>query len=133
MDAGPLLARHHGKDQHHAEALAAWREIGERGERCSTSNLVLAEAFTLMGRRTGFRFAAARAQALYASDAFTILRAGEDEEMEALAFMEKFADQKVSFTDCVSFVLMNRNRLRRAFTFDVHFAYAGFQVWPRRL
>ena len=43
----------------------------------------------------------------------------------------KFADQQVSFTDCVSFVLMRRNRLERAFTFDRHFASAGFEITPK--
>jgi len=36
----------------------------------------------------------------------------------------------VSFTDCVSFSLMRRYKLSRVFTFDRHFAAAGFTVWP---
>jgi predicted nucleic acid-binding protein len=42
----------------------------------------------------------------------------------------KFADQKVSFTDCVSFVLMRKQRLTRAFSFDRHYEQAGFEIWP---
>ncbi len=42
----------------------------------------------------------------------------------------KFAGQKVSFTDCVSFSLMRRHGLNRAFTFDRHFADAGFELVP---
>jgi hypothetical protein len=34
-------------------------------------------------------------------------------------------------TDCVSFALMRRHDLNRAFTFDRHFADAGFEVVPR--
>ncbi len=45
----------------------------------------------------------------------------------------KLADQGPSFTDCVSFVLMKRRRLRRVFTFDRHFAAAGFEMWPGRV
>ena len=51
-------------------------------------------------------------------------------EKRALGFFEKFADQDVSFTDCVSFALMNQHDIERAFTFDRHFALAGFEVWP---
>jgi len=36
----------------------------------------------------------------------------------------------VSFADCVSFVLMKNHRLKRAFTFDHHFALAGFAMLP---
>jgi len=44
--------------------------------------------------------------------------------------MSKFADQGVSFTDCLSFRLMKRHRIRSVFGFDHHFTAAGFRVWP---
>lgn len=34
----------------------------------------------------------------------------------------------MSFTDCLS--LMRRHRIRRVFTFDRHFALAGFEAVP---
>lgn len=59
-----------------------------------------------------------------------VLRAGLAEELEAVPLLEKYADQKVSFTDCVSFVLMRRQGIERAFSFDKHFPAAGFRLWP---
>ena len=47
--------------------------------------------------------------------------------MAAIDLFAKFADQGVSFTDCVSFALMRKNRIRKAFTFDQHFLFAGFE------
>ena len=44
--------------------------------------------------------------------------------------MRKFADQAVPFTDCVSFVLMKKGRVRDVFGFDNHFVAAGFRLWP---
>lgn len=38
----------------------------------------------------------------------------------------KHADQKWSFTECLSFRVMHRLRLREALTKDVHFEHAGF-------
>lgn len=43
--------------------------------------------------------------------------------------MENFADQGVGFTDCVSIVLMRKANLEQVFTFDGHFARAGFAPW----
>jgi predicted nucleic acid-binding protein len=95
-----------------------------------TSSFVLDETFTLLGRRSSYAFAADRARALLGSTALTILRPEADDEARAVELFAKFADQKVSFTDCVSFVLMRRHRLARAFTFDRHFADAGFELMP---
>lgn len=49
---------------------------------------------------------------------------------KALLLMQKFADQAVSFTDCLSAVLMKRAKSKRVFGFGRHFNSMGFQVWP---
>jgi predicted nucleic acid-binding protein len=130
VDTGAWLGWYDRRDQHHKLAAEIWREIEVHEEPCVTSNFVLDELFTLLGRRIGDRSAARRAGAIYRSTLLTILRPDEDDEMKALAYFEKFADQEVSFTDGVSFALMRRHRLRRAFTFDRDFALAGFDVVP---
>jgi hypothetical protein len=93
-----------------------------------TSNHVLDEAWTLLARRAGYRFAADRAVNLYASDVIDILYSTRADELEAVRLFRKFADQSVSFTDCISFALMKRARIRTAFTFDRHFTQAGYQT-----
>jgi uncharacterized protein len=130
IDTGAFLARYMGSDQYHHEAVEGWRSLAWAGNRYFTSNLVLTETFTLLGRRAGYGFAAERARRIYASELLTVLRAGPADERSALVLFEKYADQKVSFTDCVSFVLMRQHRLERAFTFDNHFALLGFRLVP---
>ena len=73
-------------------------------------------------------FAADRAENIYASQALEILYSTRDDELEAIRLLRKYADQGVSFTDCVSFVLMKRCRIATAFTFDHHFERAGFRA-----
>ena len=99
-------------------------------EKCATSNFVLDETFTLLGRRAGNRFAHERAVNLYASQSLLILRPEQNDEMIALNYFKKYADQAVSFTDCVSFALMDRMKIKRIFTFDHHFAWAGYVTSP---
>jgi predicted nucleic acid-binding protein len=41
-------------------------------------------------------------------------------------WLARFADQKFSLTDAVSFEVMRRRSLRHAFAFDAHFQVAGF-------
>jgi len=130
VDTGPFLGRWLRGDQHHHEAVAAWEALRRTGGPCATTNFILDEVFTLLGRRAGYGFAAERARSVYGSRTFTILRPGEQEERAALELFEKYSDQKVSFTDCISFAFLRARRMRRVFTFDAHFARAGFQVWP---
>ena len=130
VDTGAFLARYVAGDQYHRAAVRAWKRLERSPGALFTSSFVVDEALTLLGRRTSYAFAAARADALYASRVLTILRPDAADESIALDFFRKFADQKVSFTDCVSFALMRRHRLKKAFTFDRHFARAGFEVWP---
>lgn len=65
-----------------------------------------------------------------ASEILEVLRPTAEDELRALDLFEKYADQRVSFTDCVSFVLMRRSRIERVFSFDSHFSRAGFTIWP---
>lgn len=88
----------------------------------------MSETITLLARRADYRFAAEKALLIQASTALRILRASREEEVMAINWLEKFADQKVSFTDAVSFELMCRHRIARVFTFDQHFELAGFRV-----
>jgi len=131
IDTGAFLARHLSKDQYHRQAISFWDQIRKKNEKCVTSNFVLDETFTLLGRRAGYGFAAQRARNIYASESLDILRPSREDEMEAIGFFEKYSDHRLSFTDCVSFVLMKIKRVKRVFTFDHHFHLAGFQIYPK--
>ena len=130
IDTGAFVARHIARDQYHQAAVTYWAEASRGRLRLATSSFVLDETFTLLGRLAGNDFATERARNIYASPSLTILRPDAATEMRALEFFTKYADKKVSFTDAVSFALMRKERIRRAFTFDRHFSDAGFQVCP---
>jgi len=130
IDTGAFLARYLRNDQHHRSAVAVWEKLGSNHENCVTSNFVLDETFTLLGRRAGCGFAVQRAKNIYASQTLTIYRPDRRDEINALRFFGKYADQHVSFTDCISFVLMKREKINRVFSFDRHFEFAGFHVVP---
>jgi predicted nucleic acid-binding protein len=130
IDTGAFLARYLLNDQHHRSAVSVWEKLGSNRENCVTSNFVLDETFTLLGRRAGYGFAVQRAKNIYASRSLTIFRPDRVDEIKALQFFSKYADQRVSFTDCISFVLMKREKINRVFSFDRHFEFAGFHVIP---
>jgi hypothetical protein len=59
-----------------------------------------------------------------------LARVGVAEWEEAWRLFQQYDDKSFSFTDCTSFILMRRLKLRDAFTFDHHFAQMGFRLWP---
>ena len=91
-----------------------------------TSDFVLDETLTLVGRRAGNTFAAERGERIYASKLIQITRPERKDELNALKTFVKFLDQQISFTDCVSFELMKKLNIKQVFTFDQHFEIAGF-------
>src|SRR5437879_4726000 len=104
VDTGALLARYLQKDAHHSRAAALWKKVANQP--LFTSNHVIDEALTLLARRAGNHFAAERAENLYASQTLEILYSTREDELDAIRLLRKYSDQDVSFTDCVSFVLM---------------------------
>jgi len=130
VDTGAILARYLSRDQYHQKAGAFWEKIRKSQESCFTSNFVLDETFTLLGRWAGYNFASQRAANIYESKNLIILRPTREEEIKAIELFQKYADQNVSFTDCISFVLMRKNKIKRVFSFDNHFERAGFKLCP---
>ncbi len=129
IDTGPFLARYIEGDQHHAQAIKLWDKIKVKNLKYSTSNFVLDEAFTLLARRAGYAFAAARARNIYASEKLTIFRPDSEDELEAIHLFEKYSDQKISFTDCISFALIRRENIDTVFSFDKHFERLGAKLF----
>ncbi len=130
IDTGAFLGRYLPDDQYHAPALAGWKQLTEQRLSCCTSTLVINETITLLARRADYAFAAEKARLINASGALRILRPTAPDEIAAITWLEKFADQRVSFTDAISFALLKRHRITRVFTFDRHFELAGFQGLP---
>ena len=129
IDTGAFFARYVAKDQHSSEAGRLWEKIVRDDVRSYTSNFVLDELFTLLGRTCGYPFAAERARHIYSSEKLAILRPDFDDESEALTLFQKYADQKISFTDCVSSVLIRQLKLKSVFSFDRHFQIMGHQLY----
>ena len=129
VDTGAFVAKEIGNDQHHAAAAEAWARIAEGKFHVLSSDHVFDESATLIARRTNYAWAAEWGDDVLGAE-IEWLRAEPDEWRLALKLMRKFADQGVSFTDCISAILMKRAGIKDVFGFDRHFEDMGFRVWP---
>ena len=126
VDTGAFLAKEIVSDQHHASATKQWEAAAEFV--LFSSEHVLDECATLLARRTTYAWASSWGKEALESG-IEWLQAAPSDLNAAFVLMRKYADQGVSFTDCLSFLLMKRAGLREVFGFDRHFEAAGFRLW----
>jgi len=116
-----------GDDRHQA-ADRVLREARRRKRGFVTSDYVLDETATLLKARGFVHLLGPFFETIEKSQACRIEWTDPDRFQEAQAFFLKHADQAWSFTDCLSFRIMNQLRLKDALTKDGHFHEAGFAV-----
>jgi len=129
IDTGAFLAKEIAADQYHIPAVKFWRDIHEKGLKIYSSEHVLDETATLLARRTSYAWSAEWGRDVLGAGIHLLPASGGD-LAEAFSLMKKFADQAVSFTDCISFVLMKKQGVSDVFGFDRHFVSAGYRLWP---
>ena len=136
VDTGAWYALADRSDRHHRAALAFYRTEAPRA-RLFTTDLILAESFTLLAAHLG------RASAIRFWDGLRVARIpvlpAEPVDVEsAWRIAQGFPDQDFSVADCVSFAMMERLGVHEAFAFDAHFLVyrfgprrtRSFQRWP---
>jgi len=106
-----------------------FRAASARRIRLVTTHLVLAEAHRLLLHRAGIKPAAWALDRFEASPLLTIVFAGAEHHRAARAWLARLADQPVSYTDAVSFAVMDATRCAGAMSFDHDFLLAGFSLW----
>jgi len=98
--------------------------------RLVTSNFILDETVSLCLYRLGRQAANRVGSVLFDPKEVDLLRITADDEHAAWALFLDRPDQRYSFTDCTSFVLMHRLGLDTALALDSDFAAEGFRVLP---
>lgn len=114
------------RDQWHREALRA----ANTGDEYVTSSLVINETISLLQGRGSF------------SQALIFLRDSRSNKNLEIVYPDpvvqayswdrygEWGATGANAVDCVSFAIMQRNRIREALTFDRHFELAGFRTIP---
>lgn len=121
------MVRNH--PEHRPIAAELTRAV-KRGARIVTTNLVIAETHVLLLRRVGRDVALAFARTVRHPPNLVV---SSDPDLEAQAvqdWLERYTDQDFSFTDAVSFAVMDARDIEEALSLDHHFAVAGFRVLP---
>jgi predicted nucleic acid-binding protein len=129
VDTGALLAIASSRDQYHDRAVAIESRFRRAGGRWVGTTLVLSELHGHLLRRLDPGTARRVLTAVIADPAFDWRDASMDLVQSAIdRWIVRFADQRFSLTDAVTFELMSREKISRAFAFDSDFKTAGFAL-----
>ena len=128
VDTGAWIALALTADPHHARARESWSELSSHGTRLFTSVPVVLETFTFLDRNATRQVALAWSQTLSEVKFLKTLDCTTKDVAKAWTYFARRDFHKLSAVDATSFVLMTREKIRAAFTFDHHFATAGFQI-----
>jgi predicted nucleic acid-binding protein len=129
IDSGPLVAMVNPGDQFLEKAERTWQQIIPTSRPLISSDHVLDEVATAICRMQSPARAARWVRLQLTGGLIRWVQAEPNDLAEAADWLEKLSDQKVNFTDALSFTLMKREKIAEAFTFDRHFSFAGFQVF----
>jgi predicted nucleic acid-binding protein len=122
VDSSAWFARYTPRDRNHA---AAKRFHTQTRDTLITSDYVIDEVLTLLKVRGNVERATRVGKALFAGELAQIEWVLQADVEQAWLIFDRYRDKEWSFTDCVSFVMMQRLGIKQAFAFDEHFRQFG--------
>jgi uncharacterized protein len=131
VDTGAWLGAFHRRDQYHAAAAVELRRLRADRTPLVVTDLILAELHLHLLFALGPVRAAEHLVTLKHDPLIREVHVDAELQRAALGdWIRRYADQPFSYTDAVSFAVMRRDRIDAAFTFDRHFAVAGYTLLP---
>jgi len=128
VDSGTWIALALSRDPLHPQAQEQWRLLHEAGAKLHTSVPVVIETFTFLDRNANRDVALAWKDSVYSRGTVKILPCELHDLERSWEYFRRADLHKLSAVDATSFVIMKRERIRFACTFDHHFAAVGFRL-----
>lgn len=126
IDTSALVAYLRQRDDCHQKAVTIWEKLRSSPVDFILTNYILAEFLTVIRQRVGVKAALEAGQLIKSSRLFIVIQASESLDERGWQIFKTLKSKNVSFVDCVSFALMKKLRIKKAFAFDQHFKKAGF-------
>ena len=133
LDSGAFIARTLNNDANHQAAIEMFRSISDREvpyQQLFTSNFVVDETVTFLLYQAGARPSLEVLGWVRTSPNVRVLHVTEDVEAEADREFRRFARSRVSYTDCTTKVLSEREAIDAVFSFDRDMGVLGLTRVP---
>lgn len=131
VDTSAFLAVENRKDACHQKARRFMDACLKSGETLVTSDYVLDESYTIIRLRASHAIAVEFGETIRRSRFMRVEYVTSELIDAAWSLFKKYRDHDFSFTDCTSFVVMERLEIATAFAFDDDFReYGQFLIKP---
>lgn len=131
VDTSAFLAIENKRDTHHKRAVSFRDHCLKNGLQLITSDHILDESYTIVRFKAGHSLAISFGEDLRRSRLLRIEYVTQVILNKAWHIFKSFADHDFSFTDCVSFAIMEQLHIKTVFSFDAHFkGYGKFLLKP---
>jgi len=133
VDTGGWISVECKGDKYHSAGSSYYSDLLRSDAQLLTSDYVLDETITRLKYDVGFDIAEEcwmRVKEAERSGRLIVLDVDGTVRDAAFEILRKYHDQKISFTDCASFVLAQREKVEAVFAFDHHFRLFGLIMEP---
>jgi len=128
VDSGAWIALALSRDPLHAQAREQWDLLQGASAKLHTSIPVVIETFTFLDRNANRDVALTWKEAVTKPGVTKIFPCELRDLEQSWEYFQRKDLYKLSAVDATSFVIMKRARIHLAYTFDYHFAKAGFRL-----
>ncbi len=130
LDTGYLIALESSDDQYHKKALQHWGELLQHQPLLVTTSYIFDEVTTFFNSRNWYSKALEIGTTLRESPSIEFIHVNKMLFDVGWQIFQQHPDKRYSFTDCISFAVMERDKIREVLSFDGHFEQAGFIKLP---
>ena len=128
IDSSAFIGQSCVDDQYHRDARKISKKLRKEQSIGVTTDFVLSKTLTFLTIRVGHHAAIKFYDSLERAANLIIVYTTQKDFQQAMEIFKQYHDKDFSFVDCISFAIMTKQNLTQAFTFDQHFAQAGFEV-----
>lgn len=131
VDSGAWIALFSRRDQFHADARVLYESIKQQRAKLLTTDYIIDETVTRIRYDAGFSAADTFLFAIEhagATDELVLATINRSAFEQAKRLFRQYNSEKLSFTDCTSFVVCQKYGISAAFAFDYHFPIMGITL-----
>ena len=128
LDSGIFIAFMSRRDRWHSAARVLF---GEPRPRWATSLLVVSETYSWFLHRAGEEPARNFLQLVRSLAGLRMFEITRNLHQDVCRMLERYRGCKLTYVDASSLVLLEENKIRRAWSTDHHLALTGAEVLPR--